>query len=99
MGHKKTLKWVFVQLQVVGASKNDVYMGEVCNLHDVKEGGGVERQSRPNSSPPISESQSPLHKRSNIFKSKFLSKINPPSSPKSITEEHIVAPTVQINDM
>ena len=44
------------------------------------------------------DSQSPVHKRSNIFKSKFLSKINPGSPQKPIAEEHL-APTVTMSDL
>jgi hypothetical protein len=83
---------------VVGAAKNDVNTGDICNLHEFKD-VVPDRTSRPNSSPPITESQSPLHKRSNIFKSKFLSKINSSPSPKSIAEEHVAAPMVQMNDI
>jgi hypothetical protein len=81
---------------VISAVKNDVNKGDVCNVHESKD-VVPDKASRPNSSPPISESVSPLHKRSNIFKSKFLSKINSPS--KSIAEEHHVAPMVQMNDI
>ncbi len=83
---------------MVGAAKNDIYTNDFLSPHESKDVGS-DRTSRANSSPPINESVSPLYKRSNIFKSKFLlSKINPPTSPKSAAEERI-APTVQMNDI
>ncbi len=94
----------FSFFQVVVSSKTDIFMGEVCNLHEEEKRSSKTASitsitsltsSPQTASSTTNESQSPVHKRS-IFKSKFLSKINSGSPQKPIAEEQLVPDLVKL---